>query len=479
MARHTLITLAIILLPGIPALAQDADGDGMPDGLERTLATNSEFAEQLELVAESPANPKLTGDEARFDIRRVYFGNVARGRWLWRIEFEAPYNFDNTSMIVYVDSDNDPSTGREGMGCEVTYGHSGGSPGQMFYLPPERAPEFPAPRVGIADGALYICADLPLNQQDGRSKFRMTILSEQRDPHESRDSLGWTNVDGPGDSDRERVKTLADLTGNEGVLDTQSAELLWQIQADERNVILNSFRDCEYQGFEYYHAEYRWPALRRTSGDNRIVATVPRAGRFFPAVVVYDSPGGEGWEMLIGGKRVGLFPVNEDNNRQRLFFLPEAMALQAGETIELHASPTGGPHIVEDIMLLADRPPVLRPPREISNLEVTWDWERGANRVTWITTWPVACTVKCGDAQVAEEGPVQNHRVWLPELSGQLQCSVSAPNERDGKTVTATTRFTAGEPRLPKGSAVRESIPLSVVGGSSWSAGYPITTGVP
>jgi hypothetical protein len=392
MTRYALLAIAIALLLTVPAVAQDTDGDRIPDEIEEALATDPEFAEELALVVESPAKDALAGDDARFDIRNVYFGNVAQGRWLWRIEFAVPYNFDNTAIIVYVDSDNNPETGRPGMGCEVTCGHSQGSPSQMFYLAAERAAEFPPPRVAIAGGALYICADLPINQQDGRSKFRMMILSQQRDPHESRDSLGWQEIDGPGDSDRERVTTLADLTESENFLDTQSAELLWQIQADERNVILNSFQDCEYEGFAYNHSEYRWPALRKSGGAGRIRATVPRTGRFFPGVVVYDSSGPEGWEMRIDGEQVGRFPLKEDNNRQRLFFLPEAVDFAGGEVIELRGAASGGRHIIEDIVLLADKPPVLVPPREISNLQVTWDWERAAHRVTWVTTWPVTST---------------------------------------------------------------------------------------
>ncbi len=482
MSRYCFAALAALLAFALitPATAQDADGDRIPDDVEEMLATDAQFAEELELVAESPAKPELTGDDARFNIRRVYFGNVAQGRWLWRIEFEIPYNFDNDSIIVYVDSDNDPTTGRPGMGCETTYGHSSGSPSQMYYLGPERADEFAPPRVALADGALYICADFPLNQEDGRSKFRMTILSEQREPHESRDSLGWRDIDAPGDSDREKVKTLGDMTESENFLDTQSAELLWKIQADERNVIINSFQDCEYEGFRYNHSEYRWPSLIKSSGRAFVRATVPRSGEFFPAVVVYDGSGGEGWEMLINGESVGRFPLKEDNRRQRLFFLPEAVQLKRGDIVEMRPSATGGAHLIEDIVLLADRPPVLRPPRNITNLQVTWDWERAANRVTWVTTWPVACTVTCGDAEVVEETPIQNHRVWLPDIqAGQARCAINALNERDGDTVSASVRFTAGEPAPPKGSVARESIELAVLGRHDDTSAAEITTGVP
>ena len=82
--------ICTILVLALPAAAQDSDGDGMSDALEQVLATDPEFPEELEPIAESQPNGNLTGADARYDLTRVRFGNVAQGRWLWALEFAAP-----------------------------------------------------------------------------------------------------------------------------------------------------------------------------------------------------------------------------------------------------------------------------------------------------------------------------------------------------------------------------------------------------
>ncbi len=310
----------------------------------------------------------------------------------------------------------------------------------------------------------------------------MQILSEQREPHESRDSLRYTDVEGPGDSEREKVITLADLTENENFEVTQSMELLWKMQADERNVILNSFQDCEYEGFEYNHSEYRWPSLRKRGGQGTITATVPKAGRFFAGVVVYDSPGPEAYEMSVDGEVVGRFAAREDNRRQRLFFASQPLDFKGGERLVLRASSAGSPHIVEDIVLLLNRPPILEPPREIHDLEVGWDWDKECMRATWWSTWPVACTLRCGDLEITEEEYTQNHRLYLDELEPERRyaCSVEAAAP-DGEAIRSDeVSFFAGEPEAPKGTVDRGAVELSIAGTEGrMPPGYPLTSGIP
>jgi len=74
----------------------------------------------LGILAGSPGTGKTytptAKRPARYDIKAVRFGNVAKGRWLWAIEFAAPYSFDNASSILYVDADDNPKTGRRRIG---------------------------------------------------------------------------------------------------------------------------------------------------------------------------------------------------------------------------------------------------------------------------------------------------------------------------------------------------------------------------
>jgi len=474
--RTTVAMVLAALLTGSAALAQDTDGDGLSDALEARLLTDPDFAETLETITEDEPGDVREGGEAHFDILRVRFGNVARGRWLWAIDFAQPYTFDNTSLILYVDSDNDPETGREGMGCETTYGHSLGRPTQMFYLAAERRQDFPPPRVGFEGAVLYICADLPLNQQDGRSVFRIHVLSEQREPHESRDAIGWRAITGPGDSDRERVKTLADLEEPEGFEVTQDMALLWEIHGDPRNVSINSYQECEGDGYEYYHSEYRWPAMRKTGGVGTLTTDVPRGGRYHLGAVVYDTEGRVVHEMSVGDEVVGTFIADEDNNRQRLFFTPEPIEFAGGETITLRAAGEGMA-VVEDIVLLAERPEVLVPEKRLEHLEVGWDWSRKCTRATWITTWPVACALQVAEHEIIEDEPLQNHRVYLPELEAGREFTLRVDAGPAGEH---TAEFTAGQPPVAPCSAAREQVELRILNdGRELPPGYPLTSGVP
>ena len=469
-------SLALMTIASAVA-AQDTDGDGLSDTLERQLATNPAFAEVLEVVAKGKTYDPTPQRPARYDITRVRFGNVAKGRWLWAIEFAEPYTFDNASAILYVDADNDPATGRGGLGCEVMYGHRAGRPWCVPYAADGSRGDESQQRLGLENGVLYICADIDLKQEGGRSKFRLWILSEQSEPHESRDSLRAVAVEGPGDSNRARMVTLADQTKDENFAVTQNMDLLWKIHTDQRNVILNSFKDCQAEGFVYYHSEYRWPAMRRIAHEATLTVRVPRAGRFHLGAIVYDYYGRECFEMEVDGKRVGRFIADADNRRHRLFFTPEPCQLKGGESIVLRAASDSGSCVVEDIVLLAEKPPVLAPRLEIRNLEVGYDRAAERMRATWLTTLPAKCTLHYDGGGLEEEEAVQNHRSYLPALEKgkTYSCSVDA-----GEAKSKPVQFIAGEPEAPRGTVARAQVKLSIlvpVGKDGY--GWPLTAGVP
>ena len=134
--------------------------------------------------------------------------NVAKGRWLWAIEFAEPFDTDNSSVILYVDSDGDPATGRAKHGCEAMYfQRTGGASG---FAPDGGSRPIRPARTGVANGVLYFCADIDLKQIEGRSKHRTMILSQSIEPFKARDSMRYTEIDGPGDSEREKPALLAD-----------------------------------------------------------------------------------------------------------------------------------------------------------------------------------------------------------------------------------------------------------------------------
>lgn len=462
------------------ANAQDTDHDNLPDAIEEQLGTDSNFAEKLENLGKFPASAKLP----ELDIVRVDFGNVAKDRWLWAIHFAKPYTFTNSSLIIYLDSDNAPKTGRADMGCEVMLVHSQGAAGVTAFAPDGQNVNSSSPRIALFDGTLYVCHDGEIKQENGRSVFRFSVLSETREPHTSADSTGWVQANGPPNSDRKRAMMLGDITADENFETTEGLDLVWKLQADPANVAISSV-GAELKGFAYYDTEYRCPAVY---GSGSITVTVPKAGKFYPGIVVYDSSGSEAYELQIDGKQVGRFVAKEDDKRQRIHFLSQPLKFKGGEKLTFRTS-GGGSHITEDILLLAKKPPVSGRKFEVSNLEAGFVKRDGGEslRLTWMTTWPSVCTIEYGittssGAKLTEEQPNANHRVYLSGLKkgARYHFRIVAPRPDGKNVVSKDSTFTFQPPNPFAGKARNERIPLKVENPYDFPLTiFPISSGVP
>lgn len=464
------------------AVGQDADGDGLPDDVEMKLGTDKDFAEKLVTLGRYPAGAK---EHPKLDVVRVDFAGVADERWLWKIHFAEPYTFDNSSLIVYLDSDNDPATGRAGMGCELMLSHNGGRPGVTGFTSDGSGMVVSLPRVALVEGVLYLCHDCPIRQHDDHSVFRFTVLSETREPHASADGTGWTQAEAPSNSTRPKVVMLDDIVENENFETTEGLDLIWRLQADPANVALSSV-GTELRGMGYYDAEYRWPAVRGNRGS--MTVTVPKAGSFYPAVVVYDTAGPEAYELEVKGKRAGRFLAAEDDNRQRVHFLAHPVDFAGGEKLTFRVG-TVGNHITEDILLLAAKPPVRARKFELSHEEAARVKREGKPRMrlTWITSWPSACTVEYGASKkytekLTEEAPVANHRMFLSDFEPgtEIHYRIVAPRP-DGQEVVGNDRVFRFAPPAPvAGTARSEKTELTVANPYPFALeAFPITSGVP
>ncbi|MBI3922184.1 MAG: PKD domain-containing protein [Armatimonadetes bacterium] len=475
-----LLTTALLSHLPVASQAQDADRDGLPDAIEEQLGTDSNFAERLETLGKFPASAKLPA----LDIVRVDFGNVAKDRWLWAFHFAGPYTFKNSSLILYLDSDNDPKTGRTDMGCEVMLAHNQGAAGVTAFAPDGQNVASSSPRVALLNGILYLCHDGGIKQENGRSVLRFTVLSETREPHASADSTGWVQANGPQNSERKRTMMLDDITADDHFGTTEGLDLVWKLQADPANVAISSVGG-ELKGFAYYDTEYRWPAVYGSGG---IAVIVPKAGKFYPAIVVYDSGGREAYELQIDGKRVGQFVAKEDDNRQRIHFLSQPVQFKGGEKLTFRTGGSGN-HITEDILLLAKKPPVRGRKFVMSNIGAGYVKNDGGEslRLTWTTTWPTACTIEYGTttsygAKLKEEQSVANHRIYLSGLkkgvSYHFRIVASSP---DGQTVVSKdSTYTLQSPKPFAGKAKNERIPLKVENPYDFPlTAFPISSGVP
>ncbi len=304
---------------------------------------------------------------------------------------------------------------------------------------------------------------------------------------------------------------------NENFEATEGLALLWELTSQPDNIVFHS-PDAELEGMQYFESEYRWLAVIGSSGT--ITVTVPRAGTFYPAVVVYDRQGnqkvvrkpgfdkkterisigrrpGQGglsvvlpsYEMSIDGKVVGRFALTEGDNRQRLFFLNHPVAFKGGERITIRVGPEEGTHITEDILLLRTRPPLRKRNFAIGNVETGFVLRDGqeAMRLTWITSWPARCTVHYGSAsgrmkRVTEREALANHRVYLTGLEpgAAYRFRIHAPGP-DGSEMTSEEKgFTFSAPGPVQGTAVRTKVALRVENPYGFPVeGCPVTSGVP
>jgi hypothetical protein len=479
---------------GERGFAQDRDADTIPDAVEEQLATSPDSAEELVVIGEDPVGEGADREQYApcHDVTRMLFGNVAGDRYIWCIEFADDFRPDESGVILYIDADNDAATGRQNgaEGTEFMLHFSGGQASTSQFPPGgDQSPGVPARYV--ADGnRLYCTFDLPLNQQEGQSVFRLMFLSERREPHVGVDSIGWLDVTGPGESDREKIMTEDDITENHNVIVTRGCDLFEKLRTDERNVHI-PVSECELDGFEMVDDEYReWSARRR--GSPAAIGVAAPKGSFRPAIFVRDEGGPERFGIYIDDERRGVGIADEDDNRTKLLFLDDPVEFAGGERVEFRAARTAAGYRAESVIFLAEEPEVRPRKFELTHLEATrvrppFVPEPTTVRLTWITSWPAACRVEFGDGetfdqQVKEDEPLSNHRVYLPALHAgkRYRARVVAPKPAGEELTSETVEFEVGAPlerTAPRPGLVR--VPLTVKNASGAECrDWPVTSGI-
>lgn len=432
------------------------------------LGLVSAMADEFVTIWERPTTK--VSDPSR-TIRRITMANDGGNRFVWRLDFLAPYPAKNSGLILYLDADNNPSTGRSGHGCEFMLHCREGAPGVTAFTPDGKNCPAPLPRVAVTNGSLFISYDVDLAQRDGASQFRMSVLSETVQPHRAAHSTGYFEAKGPPISNRPKALLDSDLTASVGVEQTWGLDRINALVDAPRNVCI-WIRDCKLDGFRFDKSEYRADNALRTAPTGKITATVPAAvsGKFYVGFIFYDTAGTERIGIYVNGQRRGVAVADFDDNNQHLFFLTEPVELKAGDTIELRALTATGVYRTEDLVLLREKPKPRPPLYELRDIAVT------EHRLTWISSWPAQCTVESDDGRkITEPLAVQNHRVLLPENTRRFRITATA---RDGRVVStdwikfAPKRFV--EPRTKQGGRVPLRVE-SAVNVRDW----PVTSGVP
>ncbi len=141
------LSLALLACPVAPSFAHEADGDGLPDDVERRLDTRPDVAGSPELISSDDLGDADAETGGGFDVAEVRCANAARHRWLWSISFVEPHDPENAICTI------------------------------------------------------YYCGDIGLAEADGRTRYRIKINCRTIEPARNRDRFGFEVVEGPPDSD--------------------------------------------------------------------------------------------------------------------------------------------------------------------------------------------------------------------------------------------------------------------------------------
>ena len=171
-------------------LAQETIVPDLSPEMREALGLDPDIPYTFELLHDDKS--KAEGDtsigrelETAGDFTKTWFCAAARNRYVWRIDFAAPWvQRSDVATILYLDADNDRDTGRK---------DSEWARGIDVMIRPDGASTFEWPAVLRAASAseghsLYLAADITLNQEEGQSVFRFWMLTQDTTPGRVRDS---------------------------------------------------------------------------------------------------------------------------------------------------------------------------------------------------------------------------------------------------------------------------------------------------
>ena len=208
------LAMPLLLVLCFSAAAQDSDKDGIPDAVETALGSDPDRAEEFQLILDDKS--KADGDKtlgskfkAAPDVTQAALANVARDRWLLRIEFSKPYVRVPNTFILYLDVDGDLTTGRQdkaaNRGTDLMYVQQDGRFSLVEHTKGLRTGPL---RMEVVDRAIYICDDVKFAERGGRAKVRFNVLSHVSPPNASdADHSDWRVVTAPAarDADKPRI----------------------------------------------------------------------------------------------------------------------------------------------------------------------------------------------------------------------------------------------------------------------------------
>ena len=170
-----LVTLCCLC---ISLRAQDSLAQISPSQMQ-SLGIDQAAVDQLQSVY----SEKTSGANPGLAITKVLFANVAGNRQLWRVDFAGDFPADNSNVIFYVDTDNNPQTGRKEVGgTDLMVWVENSKTRTSFYEPDGSHYGGPAAFAAIAGNQLYLSVDIDFHQQKQQMNFRTMIVANTNTP---------------------------------------------------------------------------------------------------------------------------------------------------------------------------------------------------------------------------------------------------------------------------------------------------------
>ncbi|MDX9980681.1 MAG: hypothetical protein RBU25_11715, partial [Lentisphaeria bacterium] len=467
-------------------LAEDTDGDGIPDSVERALGTPPDNAELL--VRFHAAEPRDPGDahpeSLPPDLVGAWFAHVGEDRYLWVYEFAGAFSELRTIFHSYVRLDNDDESGRQdgfARGVDMMYSFVDARNDPRIFTRELRVREDWPVRGIVAGNRLYVCDDLRVQQANGQARIEINLLSE-RYPNEFTTAKAGrptprTEVLAPLRPDRAVPKLGFPETVGFQTLGPSYA-VRYSLRYGHGNVPLN-ITAGDGQGFERHFDGY----LQSVADEpGQWELTVPISGRYHLAFLGTAVAGVVGLDIFCGEEQLGSVATGKVSAPGTLF-LSAPRNFRQGERLRIATGERGGSGRFGDFALAKEAPSV--PPVMIENLTAaTLPPQPGetADRVVlaWTTNASVSCEVELAAGERRERFAVANgvnHRFPVPPafaVSG-CQVEVSAPGAEPASLRLDATRPDPGpKARQP----VRVSLAVAEPGATG-RLSWPLTSGVP
>ncbi len=212
------------------------------------------------------------------------------------------------------------------------------------------------------------------------------------------------------------------------------------------------------------------------------------AGTYYCGWTMYDQAGAEeNLTVWLGARQIATVLSPHNDNRLRLYVLPEPYYIDEGERLRLITDPTEGAYRIESIVLLPTLPDAPEEPLAITDISIEVEESDGRPqvRLNWRTNRPARCAVRCGtgdteSAQFAEVPLLANHSVVLPLVAEDGRWFTIGAAGDDGSVAATGRMLFAGHIPRATGTGTSGSIPFTVSNRcatplSSW----PVTWGFP